>query len=434
MTTRREFLQSSAFAGAAAALPFGRAAFSEQAAGSPARKRPNIVFILADDMGFSDIGCYGSEIETPNLDALARGGLRFTDFHNCPRCCPSRAALLTGLYSHQVGMGLMTSDHGTYPFPAYAGDLSEKCVTIAEALKAGGYSTLMAGKWHLTPLNVGKHNYPLQRGFDRYYGIINGAASYFDPASLTSDNDAIEVSKEDKDYYFTNAIGDKSVQFIGDAAEKEKPFFLYAAFTAGHWPLMAPEETIAKYKGKYAAGWDALRASRHAKQAPGLRGPAVWSGRNHPVLCRFWRHSTHSGPLAATAGASQLEVVHVALVSVTARRAAQQLTTPGTGFAGQAPPSPYADHGEHIQTAAATSFHRIRGKRGLSSPLTPTCPLCGLRLRTDRFSSCTSARTTSNETAVRNRITTSSAATEDPDPTLANRPADKARRRGSSAA
>jgi len=163
-------------------------------------------------------------------------------------------------------MGLMTSDHGTYPYPGYAGDLSEKCVTIAEALKAGGYTTLMAGKWHLTPLNVGKHNYPLQRGFDRYYGIINGAASYFDPASLTSDNDAIEVSREDKDYYLTNAIGDKSVEFIGDAAEKEKPFFLYAAFTAGHWPLMAPEETIAKYKGKYAAGWDALRAARHAKQ------------------------------------------------------------------------------------------------------------------------------------------------------------------------
>ena len=266
MTTRRKFLQSSALAGAAAVLPFSRAAFSEQAAGSPARKRPNFVFILADDMGFSDIGCYGSEIETPNLDALARDGLRFADFHNSPRCCPSRAALLTGLYSHQVGMGLMTSDYGRYPYPGYAGDLSENCATIAEALKAGGYTTLMAGKWHLTPLNVGRHNYPLQRGFDRYYGIINGAASYFDPASLTSDNDAIEVSNGDKDYYFTNAIGDKSVQFIGDAAEKEKPFFLYAAFTAGHWPLMAPDETIAKYKGKYAAGWDALRASRHAKQ------------------------------------------------------------------------------------------------------------------------------------------------------------------------
>jgi arylsulfatase len=170
------------------------------------------------------------------------------------------------MYSHQAGMGMMTSDHETYPYPAYAGDLSENCVTIAETLKAGGYTTLMTGKWHLTPLNAGKHNYPLQRGFDRYYGIISGAASYFDPATLTLGNDPIQVAKEDKDYYLTNAIGDHSVQFIEDAAKEGKPFFLYAAFTAGHWPLMAPEETITKYKGKYAGGWDALRAARHARQ------------------------------------------------------------------------------------------------------------------------------------------------------------------------
>lgn len=217
-------------------------------------------------MGFSDIGCFGSEIETPHLDELARGGLRFSDFHNSPRCCPSRAALLTGLYSHQAGMGMMTSDHGRYPYPAYAGDLSEHCVTIAEALKAGGYTTMMAGKWHLTPLDVGKHNYPLQRGFDRYYGIINGAASYFDPATLTDGNQPIEITQEDKDYYLTDAIGDQSVRFIDDASRQDKPFFLYAAFTAGHWPLMAPEETIAKYKGRYSKGWDVLRAERHTRQ------------------------------------------------------------------------------------------------------------------------------------------------------------------------
>jgi len=228
--------------------------------------RPNIVFILADDMGFSDIGCYGSEIETPNLDSLASGGLRFSDFHNSPRCCPSRAALMTGMYSHQAGMGMMTVDHGRYPYPAYAGDLSQKCVTIAEALKAGGYSTMMTGKWHLTPLDTGIHNYPLQRGFERYYGIINGAASYYDPASLTSGNDPVEISKLPSDYYFTDAIGDYSSKFIEDAAKEDKPFFLYAAFTAGHWPLMAPEETIAKYKGRYAQGWDAQRAKRHKKQ------------------------------------------------------------------------------------------------------------------------------------------------------------------------
>ena len=264
MKTRREFLQTSLCVGAAAMLPLPGEATPVHS--DAVDQRPNIVFILADDMGFSDIGCYGSEIETPNLDALARGGLRFTDFHNSPRCCPSRASLLTGMYAHQAGMGLMTSDYGTYPYPGYAGDLSENCVTIAEALKASGYTTLMTGKWHLTPFTVGKHNYPLQRGFDHYYGIIGGATSYFDPGSLTRGNDPIEVSKEDKDYYLTDAIGDHSAQFIGDAAKTGKPFFLYAAFTAGHWPLMAPEKTIAKYKGRYAAGWDALRETRHAKQ------------------------------------------------------------------------------------------------------------------------------------------------------------------------
>jgi arylsulfatase len=254
-------------AGAGALLPLEaeRTLSAETVAG---HKRPNIVFILADDMGFSDIGCYGSEIETPHLDELARGGLRFNDFHNSPRCCPSRASLLTGMYSHQAGMGMMTNDHGTYPYAAYDGDLSSRCVTVAEALKAGGYTTLMTGKWHLTPLGPrqDKHNWPLQRGFDRYYGILQGAASYFDPDSLTLDNDPIEVSKDDKNFYLTDAIGDYSVKFIGEAAKQDKPFFLYAAFNAGHWPLMAREDKIAKYKGKYAGGWDALRKSRHAKQ------------------------------------------------------------------------------------------------------------------------------------------------------------------------
>lgn len=266
MRTRRDFLKTGLCAGIGAMARPASSALIPETNHNLSGSRPNIIFILADDMGFSDVGCYGSEIETPNIDALARVGLQFSDFHNSPRCCPSRAALMTGLYSHQAGMGMMTSDYGRYPYPAYAGDLSQKCVTIAEALKPGGYATLMTGKWHLTPLKAGKHNYPLQRGFERYYGIINGAASYFDPASLTRDNDPIEVSKDDKDYYFTNAIGDHSVRFIEDAAKGDKPFFLYAAFTAGHWPLMAPEQSIAKHKGRYAGGWDALRASRHARQ------------------------------------------------------------------------------------------------------------------------------------------------------------------------
>ena len=269
MNTRREFLQTGLCAGAASVLPLNLDASERQRPASGKHmsgSRPNIVFILADDMGFSDIGCYGSEIDTPNLDALAKGGLQFTDFHNSPRCCPSRAALMTGLYSHQAGMGLMTADYGRYPYPAYRGDLSQSCVTIAEALKPAGYQTMMVGKWHLTPLTVGQHNYPLQRGFERYYGIINGAASYFDPASLTRDNTPITVPKDQHDYYLTNALGDNAVQYIEDASHGDKPFFLYAAFTAGHWPLMAPEETIVKYQKRYAGGWDKLRAERHAKQ------------------------------------------------------------------------------------------------------------------------------------------------------------------------
>ena len=272
MKTRREFLQTGLGAGAAALLPVQEVqaeASGQSHAASSAKvhgSRPNIIFILADDMGFSDLGCYGSEIDTPNLDALAKGGLQFTDFHNSPRCCPSRAALMTGLYSHQAGMGLMTSDYGRYPYPAYVGDLSQSCVTIAEALKPAGYNTLMVGKWHLTPLTVGQHNYPLQRGFNHYYGIIDGAASYFDPASLTRDNTPITVPKDRHDYYLTDALGDNAVQYIEGAAHGEQPFFLYAAFTAGHWPLMAPEQTIAKYKDRYATGWDKLRAERHAKQ------------------------------------------------------------------------------------------------------------------------------------------------------------------------
>jgi arylsulfatase A-like enzyme len=265
--TRREFLQEGGLASAGFMLsgmnPKSSTGLDDK---NTADSRPNIIFILADDMGYSDIGCYGSEIDTPNLDALAKGGLKFTDFHNSPRCCPSRAALLTGLYSHQAGMGMMVADYNRYPYPGYRGDLSDNCCTIAEALRPAGYQTLMVGKWHLTPQVIGEHNYPLQRGFERYYGIIDGAASYFDPTSLTRDNTPISVGADDPDYYLTDAFGDNATRFIEDAAHNQEPFFLYAAFTAGHWPLMAPEETIAKYKDRYAAGWDKLRAERHAKQ------------------------------------------------------------------------------------------------------------------------------------------------------------------------
>ena len=150
-----------------------------------AATRPNIVLIMVDDMGYSDIGCYGGEVQTPNIDALAARGVRFTQFYNTGRCCPTRASLMTGLYPHQAGMGWMTTDLG---HDGYRGDLNRNCVTIAEVLRLAGYSTYMAGKWHVTK-HIGadgpKHNWPRQRGFDRYFGTIQGAGSFYTPKSCS---------------------------------------------------------------------------------------------------------------------------------------------------------------------------------------------------------------------------------------------------------
>lgn len=280
---------------AAAGMATARAG-GEALAGAPARK-PNIVLILADDMGYSDIGCYGSEIETPHLDRLAKGGLRFAQFYNSPRCCPSRAALLTGLYSHQAGMGMMTSDHGRYPYPAYNGDLSKGCVTLAEALRAGGYRTMMSGKWHLTPLedtsapNLDKSNWPLQRGFDRYYGIIAGAANYYDPASLVRDN--TPTREESPDFYLTDGIADNAVTFLDEAAQQTKPFFLYTAFNAPHWPLQAPEATTATFRARYRAGWDALRERRHAAQVQMGLLDARWKLTSRDPRVPSWSRASY---------------------------------------------------------------------------------------------------------------------------------------------
>jgi arylsulfatase A-like enzyme len=244
---RRQFLQT--MTGAAAALP------------AATQGRPNIVVILVDDMGFSDIGCYGGEIRTPNIDALAKSGVRFTQFYNTARCCPTRASLLTGLYPHQTGVGHMVDN--PKPFPGYTGDLSRNCVTIAEVLKGSGYHTMMAGKWHVTPVTESKHNWPLQRGFDKYYGIIHGAANFFNPVTLTRDN---SLAEREPDYYFTDAITDNSVRYIEGAAQSDRPFFLYTAYTAPHWPLHARPEDIERYRGRYKSGWDALREERRRRQ------------------------------------------------------------------------------------------------------------------------------------------------------------------------
>ena len=232
-------------------------------------RRPNLVLILADDMGFSDIGCYGAEIRTPNLDQMAAEGVRFTQMYNCARCCPSRASLLTGLYPHQAGVGHMVADLGT---PGYQGYLRDDCVTIAEALGASGYRTLMSGKWHVggmypksNPddwhLDDPKRPVPPDRGFHDWYGSPTGAGSYYNPKPVFRNRTLVEPASEG--YYYTDAISDNAVQMIEDAAKSDQPFFLHVAYTAPHWPLQAPEEDIAKYQGKYRLGWDAIRTSRH---------------------------------------------------------------------------------------------------------------------------------------------------------------------------
>jgi arylsulfatase len=210
-------------------------------------------------MGYSDIGCFGSEIKTPNLDRLANNGVRFTQFYNTARCSPSRASLLTGLYPHEANMGHLATEN--YPEPGYGDDLSKNAVTLAQILKGGGYATYMTGKWHIAKdfsLNGKKKNWPLQRGFDRYFGTLNGSGSYYDPGTLISNNTFVPPGKN---FYYTDAISDTTVKFIRQHP-KDKPFFFYVAYTAAHWPLHAPEKEVAKYKGKYDTGWDSLRILR----------------------------------------------------------------------------------------------------------------------------------------------------------------------------
>ncbi len=229
-----------------------------------AGKRPNIVLIMADDMGYSDIGCYGGEVQTPHIDHLAGQGIRYTQFYNAGRSCPTRASLLTGLYPHQAGMGWMTvANLGT---PQYQGELNDRCLTMAEVLKTAGYNTYLSGKWHLTrnydeTVSADKHNWPLQRGFDDFFGTIPGGGSFFTPNGLAKGN---QIIKPEQPFYYTDAISDAAVGFIRDnqTGNGDEPFFLYVAYTAPHWPLHALEKDIEKYKGRYDQGWDVLRKER----------------------------------------------------------------------------------------------------------------------------------------------------------------------------
>ena len=233
-------------------------------------KRPNIIIAMADDMGWSDIGCYGGEINTPNLNTLAENGVRFTQFYNTGRCCPTRATLLSGTYAHQAGVGHMMNPRN---LPGYKGDLNKNVRTIAEVMKTAGYSTYMAGKWHVTPkIQPGgpRDNWPRQRGFDRFYGTIHGAGSFFDPNSLTRENTQVSPLTDEGyqpkgTYYYTDAISDHAARYIREH-KGDQPFFIYVAYTAPHWPMHALPKDIAKYKGKYDAGWDAMRRARYERQ------------------------------------------------------------------------------------------------------------------------------------------------------------------------
>jgi len=237
-------------------------------------KKPSIMLIMADDMGYSDAGCYGGEIQTPNLDRLGANGLRFTQFYNCARCCPTRASLLTGQYPHKVGLARNGQS------------LNRNGITLAEALKRAGYQTAMVGKWHLSvtkPLQdkalhqkwlnhqydpgqpfAPLETYPVNRGFDKHYGVIWGVINFFDPFSLVEGAESVKTVPED--YYFTDAITDKAVQYIREFNKSDKPFFLYIAHCAPHWPLHALPGDIAKYKDTYKDGWHKLRKDRYERQ------------------------------------------------------------------------------------------------------------------------------------------------------------------------
>ena len=243
-----------------------------------AADKPNIVFILVDDMGFSDIGAYGGEIKTPHIDSLAQGGVRFSQFYNASRCCPTRATLMTGLHPHMTGIGHMTNSPNSEKhdkgkaFPSYRGFLNRHCVTLGELLGPAGYSTYLSGKWHLGGNKQSR--WPLQRGFEKFYGCIAGSTRFFSPDTdtrvgrgITSGNESVSRVKSttDRPYYTTDAFTDHGIKFIEQGA-KEKPFFLYLAYTAPHWPHQAHEEDIDKYRGKYRIGWDQLRRERYQRQ------------------------------------------------------------------------------------------------------------------------------------------------------------------------
>jgi arylsulfatase len=238
--------------------------------GTP-RGAPNIVVIYMDDMGFSDPGCFGSEIDTPNIDALAARGLRFNQYTTHPICSPARAALLTGINAHAVSTGWLANNNPGYP--GYSGEIPLNAATIAETLRARGYETIMTGKWHNTPTldsvpSGPKHNWPTQRGFDTFYGFMEGETHFFFPSTLRLNNQTLPIDEYPSEYYSTDDWTDRGIQFVKElrASSATKPFFLYIANNAVHAPLQAKPDDLARYRGRYDAGWTAIREARYRRQ------------------------------------------------------------------------------------------------------------------------------------------------------------------------
>ncbi len=223
--------------------------------------KPNILLLLADDLGFSDLGCYGGEIRTPNLDALAAGGVRFTQCYNSSRCCPSRASLLTGLYPHQAGIGRFVGGGAGPSMPGYQGRLSDRCVTLAEVLGQAGYGTYACGKWHVNDPG------PIARGFQEFYGFVHGyAVDSWEPGMLIRLPPGRPQRRYDAGaFYATTAITDHALDFLEIARQKRQPWLLYVAYQAAHFPLQAPTNLTATYVATYERGWDVLRAERLAR-------------------------------------------------------------------------------------------------------------------------------------------------------------------------
>lgn len=254
-------------------------------------RRPDVLLVLADDMGFSDIASYGGEAHTPALDRLAQGGVRMTQFYNTARCSPSRASLMTGLHPHQVGIGILNFDDSPDGYP---GNLAEDCATVAEVLQDAGYATYLSGKWHLA-VDMDNPNgaWPTRRGFDRFFGTLEGAGSFYQPRTLVRGEESIEEEATAEGWFYTDAISENAVRFLQEheSDTPDDPFFLFLSYTAPHWPLHAHEEDIARYAHRFDEGWDALREQRLERLVKaGIIDPA-WPLSDRDERVPAWEHA-----------------------------------------------------------------------------------------------------------------------------------------------